>query len=56
MLHLLSENVNGSLKNVLSDDQCENLARTLIGVLLRFYDDPENERKFQDWKGRGEAE
>ncbi|MBQ8556165.1 MAG: hypothetical protein IJ438_09895 [Clostridia bacterium] len=34
----------------------DNLARALIDAARRFYSDPENVRKFEEWKARKAAE
>jgi len=40
-----SPNVNVSL----SDSQISDLARPLMGILEKFYQDPKNEEDFQKW-------
>ena len=34
----------------------DNLARALLDAAKRFYQDPENLRKFEEWKARKAAE
>ncbi len=34
---------------VLTDFQINDLARPLIGILQKFYEDPKNEHAFQEW-------
>ena len=34
----------------------DNLARALIDAARQFYSDPENVRKYEEWKARKEAE
>lgn len=33
----------------LSDTQVNDLARPLIGLIIKFYEDPKNEEDFQRW-------
>lgn len=33
----------------LTDTQITNLARPLMGILQKFYEDPKNEEDFQKW-------
>lgn len=40
----------------LSDDQVDMLARPLVHIIAAFFEDPENERQFQEWKRRREME
>ncbi len=40
----------------LSDDQVDMLARPLVHIVAAFFEDPENERQFQEWKRRREME
>lgn len=43
-------NVTKSSPNVnLSDSQINDLARSLMGILERFYEDPKHEEDFQEW-------
>ena len=43
-------NVTKSSLNVnLSDSQIIDLARPLVGILQKFYEDPKNEEDFQKW-------
>lgn len=43
-------NVTKSSLNVnLSDSQITDLARPLVGILQKFYEDPKNEEDFQKW-------
>ncbi len=43
-------NVTKSSPNVnLSDSQINDLARPLMGILERFYEDPKHEEDFQEW-------
>lgn len=43
-------NVTKSSLNVnLSDSQITDLARPLVGILQKFYEDPKNEKDFQKW-------
>ncbi len=43
-------NVTKSSLNVnLSDSQITDLARPLVGILEKFYEDPKNEEDFQKW-------
>ncbi len=40
-----------NMENVsLSDYQVEQLAKSLIGPCLEFYSDPENVKRFEEWK------
>ena len=34
---------------VLTDSQITDLARPLIGILQKFYENPKNEQAFQEW-------
>ena len=34
---------------VLTDEQITDLARPLMGILAKFYQDPKNEEDFQRW-------
>lgn len=36
----------------LTDEQLNDLARPLVSILMEFYKDPENEKKFQEWLQR----
>ena len=43
-------NVTKSSPNMsLSDSQITDLARPLMGILEKFYEDPKNEEDFQKW-------
>ena len=43
-------NVTKSSLNVnLNDSQITDLARPLVGILQKFYEDPKNEEDFQKW-------
>ena len=43
-------NVTKSSLNVnLSDSQITDLARPLVGILQKFYEDPKNEEDFRKW-------
>ena len=43
-------NVTKSSLNVnLSDSQITDLARPLVGILQKFYEDPKNEEDFHKW-------
>lgn len=43
-------NVTKSSPNVnLSDSQINDLARSLMDILERFYEDPKHEEDFQEW-------
>lgn len=33
----------------LSDTQVNDLARPLVGLIIKFYEDPENEEDFKKW-------
>ena len=33
----------------LSDLQVNNLARPLVNIIIKFYEDPKNEEDFQKW-------
>ena len=33
----------------LSKTQVDDLARPLVGILTRFYEDPKNEEEFEKW-------
>lgn len=33
----------------LSDEQVQNLASPLVGIITAFYENPENEEKYQKW-------
>lgn len=33
----------------LTDDQVSQLARPLVDTILSFYEEPENEKRFQEW-------
>lgn len=33
----------------LSDEQVNDLARPLVGIVISFYEDLENERRYQEW-------
>ncbi len=33
----------------LSDEQVQNLASPLVGIITAFYENPENEEEFQKW-------
>jgi len=33
----------------LSDTQVNDLARPLVGLIIKFYEDPKNEEDFQKW-------
>ncbi len=44
-------NVTKSSPNMsLSDSQITDLARPLMGILEKFYEDPKNEEDFQKWQ------
>lgn len=34
----------------LSEDQIDMLARPLVHIIAAFFEDPENERQFQEWQ------
>lgn len=38
-----------SLNLKLTDSQITDLARPLVGILQKFYEDPKNEEDFQKW-------
>lgn len=38
-----------SLSPVLTEEQVTDLARPLMGILEKFYQDPKNEEDFQKW-------
>lgn len=38
-----------SLSPVLTEEQITDLARPLMGILEKFYQDPKNEEGFQKW-------
>lgn len=40
----------------LSDDQVDMLARPLVHIIAAFFEDPENERQFQEWQRRRDME
>jgi len=33
----------------LTDEQIDSLARPLVQIVTKFYEDPENKKKFQEW-------
>lgn len=33
----------------LSDTQVNDLARPLVGIVMKFYEDPKNEEDFKEW-------
>lgn len=33
----------------LSDIQVNDLARPLVGIVMKFYEDPKNEEDFKEW-------
>jgi len=33
----------------LSDTQVNDLARLLVGIVMKFYEDPKNEEDFKEW-------
>lgn len=33
----------------LSDEQVHNLASPLVGIIMTFYENPENEEEYQKW-------
>lgn len=33
----------------LSDAQVNDLASPLVGIIMKFYEDPKNEEEFQQW-------
>lgn len=38
-----------SMNTKLTDSQINDLARPLLGILEAFYQDPKNEKGFQEW-------
>lgn len=44
-----NENQALSGKITLTDEQINDLARPLVRILEAFYQNPENEKKFQEW-------
>lgn len=40
----------------LSEDQIDMLARPLVHIIAAFFEDPENERQFQEWQRRRDME
>lgn len=33
----------------LSDTQVNDIARPLVGIVMKFYEDPKNEEDFKEW-------
>lgn len=40
----------------LNEDQIDMLARPLVHIIAAFFEDPENERQFQEWQRRRDME